>query len=1119
MTDPEGLLGKQLNEFVLDEYIARGAMGLVYKATDTKMDRSVALKLVSKSVDLAPAMAEARKRLQSEAKAAGRLTHPNIVTVHGWGETEEFLYICMEYVPGRSLSEILREKKVLRPDEAIPLFKQILQALAVAAEERIVHRDIKPSNIMVTRDNRVKVMDFGIAKMPSMHLTVTGIVLGTPFYMSPEQISGQEVDARSDLFSLGAVLYQSLTGKMPFEGENTVTLTYKIMNIEPIPPREFNSRISESLERICLTALVKDPTLRYQTPGEMLEALEEVERESAMPAQQTDMDATIVLKPVLAGKPPGTPLSEVKAPRMGESTPRVRPRAEPAAPEVKHGGTGRPLKRSVIASAAALIIVGGGVAVVRQFMHPSVQPARTSQPAQQPEISVADLISQAKTLMESDPSRARKLLEDAIVREPDNGEAFLELAKLLDKSGEFQAAIGQYKNALRFNSKDSTAWFRLGSIYLGLADYDHALESFESCVALSPSNRDEVLTDMGLAWSKKNDPARAADLFKQAFHLNSGNQVARKSFKDSVSTLVSLGKKQSRQNPADAQKLLEKALTLAPDNYEASVALAALQKGRNDYRAAIAQYRNALRINSGDAGVWFRLGSSYLAVGDYDHALESFKSCLALSPSNRDEVLTDMGLAWSKKSDPARASDLFKAALGSNPSNQTAQKALEASVSSLVSLAKKTSRQNPADARKMLEKAVALAPGSYEAAVALAAFLDERKDYRAAIVQYENALRINGKDAPPWFRLGSLYLDAGDYDHALESLKTCLALSPSNRDEVLTDMGLARSKKNDPAGAADLFRQALDFNPGNQAARNGLTLSVSMLVSLGKKLSLKNPDDAQKMLEKAVALAPGSYEASSALASFLDGKKDYRAAIVQYNNALRANNRDETAWFRLGSIYLSTGDYDHALESFKSCLILSPSNRDEVLTDMGLAYSKKNDVVKARAFFKEALDVNGRNEVARRMLDESIALMVKEAEAKSQTAPKNAADILKRAIALDPGNFEANFQMGRVLTFLKDYDNAIRQYHKALSIKKDFPDIYFNLGYIYLVKGNFDLAIQNFESCRKLSPSYLEEVLTNLGISYYNKENSELAEKCFKEALKLNPGNSTAKKYLASLER
>ncbi len=296
MLSPGNLIGKNIDQFRLDEFIGQGAMGVVYKAFDNILHRTVALKLIAKGDQPAtPAMMEARRRLIQEAQAAGRLTHPNIVTIHSYGETDEFQYICMEFIVGKTLGEIIAEQKILPVEEAIIIIEQILLALDMANQEQIVHRDIKPTNIMILNDKQTKVMDFGIAKLPSLSITTTGTVLGTPYYMSPEQISGQKVDIRSDIFSVGALFYQIITGERPFDGETTITLAYKIVQVEPVPPKVLNIHIPQAIENICQKALAKDPAFRYQTPMEMLEDLRAYKRRMTIAKQLTD-DTTIKTK-------------------------------------------------------------------------------------------------------------------------------------------------------------------------------------------------------------------------------------------------------------------------------------------------------------------------------------------------------------------------------------------------------------------------------------------------------------------------------------------------------------------------------------------------------------------------------------------------------------------------------------------------------------------------------------------------------------------------------------------------------------------------------------------------------------------------------------------------------
>jgi eukaryotic-like serine/threonine-protein kinase len=328
MISPGNLIGKNIDQFRLDEFIGQGAMGVVYKAFDNILHRTVALKLIAKDAQPAtPAMMEARRRLIQEAQAAGRLTHPNIVTIHSYGETDEFQYICMEFIIGKTLGEILAEQKILPVEEAIIIIEQILLALDVAHQGQIVHRDIKPTNIMILNDKQTKVMDFGIAKLPSLSITTTGTVLGTPYYMSPEQISGQRVDIRSDIFSVGALFYQIITGERPFDGETTITLAYKIVQVEPVPPKVLNIHIPQTIENICKKALAKDPTFRYQTPMEMLEDIRAFKRRATVSRPLTD-DTTIKTKVSI-------PATRTPAEIMGEKTQISPVKIEVGAKEVK----------------------------------------------------------------------------------------------------------------------------------------------------------------------------------------------------------------------------------------------------------------------------------------------------------------------------------------------------------------------------------------------------------------------------------------------------------------------------------------------------------------------------------------------------------------------------------------------------------------------------------------------------------------------------------------------------------------------------------------------------------------------------------------------------------------
>lgn len=247
--------------------IGQGAMGVVYKAKDPLIDRIVAIKTIN--LDFAEDEKEEYEgRFYQEAKAAGRLSHQNIVTVFDVGRSGDIAYIAMEYLQGRELRDILNDER-LPVEQSLDIVVQVAQGLAYAHEHNIIHRDVKPSNIMVVRDGHVKITDFGIARMESASVrTQTGMVLGSPKYMSPEQVTGKHLDQRSDVFSLGVMLYEMLTGQVPFAGENVNAIMYQIINTTPPPPSTLNPEVPSMLNFIVAKVLAKDVDNRYQSAKE-----------------------------------------------------------------------------------------------------------------------------------------------------------------------------------------------------------------------------------------------------------------------------------------------------------------------------------------------------------------------------------------------------------------------------------------------------------------------------------------------------------------------------------------------------------------------------------------------------------------------------------------------------------------------------------------------------------------------------------------------------------------------------------------------------------------------------------------------------------------------------------
>ncbi|MFI0410214.1 Stk1 family PASTA domain-containing Ser/Thr kinase [Actinomadura sp. 3N508] len=299
MSQPRLLGGR----YELDTVIGRGGMAEVYRARDLRLDRVVAVKTLRSDLARDPTF---QARFRREAQSAASLNHPSVIAVYDTGEDmigdNSIPYIVMEYVDGSTLRDLLRENRALLPEKALEVTDGILRALDYSHRGGIVHRDIKPANVMLTRQHEVKVMDFGIARAmadTAATMTQTAQVIGTAQYLSPEQARGERVDARSDIYSTGCVLYELLTGKPPFTGDSPVAIAYQHVREEPIPPSGVDPQIPQWADAIVLKAMAKEPDNRYQNATEFRQEIQRV-------LQGQPVASTAASTMLMGGQPQGT---------------------------------------------------------------------------------------------------------------------------------------------------------------------------------------------------------------------------------------------------------------------------------------------------------------------------------------------------------------------------------------------------------------------------------------------------------------------------------------------------------------------------------------------------------------------------------------------------------------------------------------------------------------------------------------------------------------------------------------------------------------------------------------------------------------------------------------------
>ncbi|HEX2054588.1 MAG TPA: protein kinase [Actinomycetota bacterium] len=341
------------NRYRIDRLIAEGGMARVYQGTDTVLGRTVALKVLSANLASDPAFIA---RFEREAQAVASLNHPNLVGIYDIGSDGDLHYIVLEYVEGSTLDAVIRSQAPMDPDRVVAITLSVCAGLQAAHDKGIVHRDIKPANIMIEPDGRVKVMDFGIAKTKTEGLTEVGAVLGTVRYLAPEQAYGKPVDRRADIYAVGCVMYEMLTGRPPITGDTLMEMATKLASEEPEPPSALVPGIPAFLERVVMTALAKRPEDRYADTTSLARDLGAATFTPPAPGASADAGATIVQAP-----------SE-----------RTRVLREAPPPE--------PPRRIGLLVAAVLLIAGGAIALAVNLLSGDERPpaAQTLQPPPPP---------------------------------------------------------------------------------------------------------------------------------------------------------------------------------------------------------------------------------------------------------------------------------------------------------------------------------------------------------------------------------------------------------------------------------------------------------------------------------------------------------------------------------------------------------------------------------------------------------------------------------------------------------------------------------------------------------------------------------------------------------------
>ena len=683
------MIGRRISHYEVIETLGSGGMGVVYRAHDVTLDRDVALKVLPGD---RPRSENARRRFRREAMAASALSHPNIITIYEISNDADLDFIVMEYVRGRTLTSLIKSRS-LSLEEALQYAVQISDALAKAHAAGVIHRDMKPGNIMITDDGLVKILDFGLAKFnPNMTetddgsnlertkevtLTQPGMVTGTVFYMSPEQARGERVDARSDIFSFGSVLFEMVTGKLPFTGANSMAVLHNLHFSPPHDLKQLKPDLPPELVTLLQRMLEKDVEKRIQT---MAEVSYELRKVAGMSVEPTTWQRS-------PGWLPPTSARSVYKPK--------------------------PSRRwLVIGAAALLILLAVGVWYGAKKWRGAGQVAQGTEEAPV-EDNAYSLYQRARQYLdhydrEGNVDKSIKLLERAVQLDPQSAVSYAGLAEAyhfknrgnpdpqwqklsanyaakalsidgdlaaahiseglaMMQAGNSAAAEAEFRKAIQLDPKSAIPYIWLGSMYSSTGKPDDAKKQLDFARSLDPNDW-RIYLNLGALQYQKSDFKEAASSFEQALKLNPDSVIV---LEDLVAVYHSLGRDD------DAAAALQHALQVKP-TADVYANLGYIRFYQGHYEEAVPAFEKAVQLGSNGFDNWANLGDAYKwspgnaskAKDAYQTAIRLVKEQIAKHPDQLD-LQADLAMYLAKSGDERTALQELKPVEQSHSNDQT----------------------------------------------------------------------------------------------------------------------------------------------------------------------------------------------------------------------------------------------------------------------------------------------------------------------------------------------------------------------------------------------------------------------------------------------------------------
>jgi len=894
------VIGKTVSHYRIIEKLGEGGMGVVYKARDTKLDRSVVLKFLPEHLTRDEG---AKTRFVREAKAASALNHPNITTIYEIGEEEDQSFISMEYVEGQSIQELIKQR-TLRPDEILDIAMQVCEGLSSAHEKGIVHRDIKSGNIMVTSKGQSKVMDFGLAKVSGQTtITKTDAAMGTVAYMSPEQARGEAVDHRTDIWSLGAIMYEMITGQLPFKSDYEQAVIYSILNEEPQPVNQLRPEIPESLSTIVSKTLQKDPAQRYQSAAEMLMDLRAAREGFAVPGKRkiTKSRRRLILASIIVAFAI-TVVGLLTRHRETEIVGRI-----PIGVMFFDNQTGEQKYDYLRKVLADMLITDLSQSRYLQVMtFPRMFDLLRSMGHEKVDVIDGPLGFELCQLAGADV-----MVMGSIMR---SGNTFVLNAQVLDVvtkelrtppyrvtgAGE-ESILGNLVDDLTDNIKKgleiSAREIRAEKRAIGELTTT-SLEAYRYYVA-------------GLEAAFRMDNQEAIGNLEKAVFLDSAfadahNALARQYY--------TIGQREKSLQVIESLKAFSGELT-----EEELLEILALEAYVNhDWDLAIQRYQKLVQVNPENIGAHADLGTIYYQRKMmYDEGISEFEKILELDPrgltSYPQFAQNLLGWAYFRKDEFEKARSAFK-------------------------------------------RYVTLSPNRVYPLNVLAEFQLGTGDYDSAMINLRRSMEIDPDNAITSALLGDLYMAKGLFNQAQNNYQQYLVLSLSEAEsaEAHSSIGKLHYLKGDYAAAIKECGQALKLDPGLVEAHwiQGLAFvktrmfdrAESEISAIEELIDAGKNEDMKRYLHH--------------LGGELLLRKDlYQEALENLNQAALIWSLERTFFINaLAQAYLEIGTLDKAIEKSEVVLGINP-NHAQTHYLLGLVYDKQGNKRKARKHFETFLEI------------------------------------------------------------------------------------------------------------------------------------------------------------------